>query len=114
MFFVIKKQANWGGRWRSGLKGNSGNLDLISGMKYVHLLTENKIKIRLRSDLFVMHTHEICPPLLTHPGWHLLTHAHAQGHTLIETDGIHWSGGQPFTAPVEHGGTVLCSRAPQP
>jgi len=27
------------------------------------------------------------------------THAHAQGHTLIETDAIHWSGGQPFTAP---------------
>ena len=59
-----------------------------------------------------MHTHEICPPLLTHPGWHLLTHAHA--HTVIETDAIHWSSGQPFTVPGEHGGTVPCSRAPQP
>jgi len=32
------------------------------------------------------------------------THAHAQAHTLIETDAVHWSGGQPFTAPGEHGG----------
>ena len=26
---------------------------------------------------------------------------------------IYWSGGQPITAPREHGGTVSCSRAPQ-
>ena len=25
------------------------------------------------------------------------THAHAQGHTLMETGAIHWSGGQPIT-----------------
>ena len=37
--------------------------------------------------------------------WHLLnTHAHAHGPTLMETDAIHWSGGQPITAPGEHGG----------
>jgi len=41
-------------------------------------------------------------------------HTHAQGHTLIETDAVHWSGGQPITAPGEHGGTVPCSRAPRP
>ena len=29
----------------------------------------------------------------------------------METDAIHWSGGQPITAP---GGTVPCSRAPRP
>ena len=30
-----------------------------------------------------MHTHEICPPLLSHPGWHLLTHTHRDRcHTL--------------------------------
>ena len=40
-------------------------------------------------------------------------HAHAQGHTLIETDRIHWSGEQPITAPGEHGGTVPCSRGPR-
>jgi len=28
-----------------------------------------------------MHTHEICPPLLTHPGWHLLTHTCTRSHT---------------------------------
>jgi len=38
-------------------------------------------------------------------------HAHAQGHTLIETDAIHYSDGQPITAPGEHGGTVPCSMA---
>jgi len=27
---------------------------------------------------------------------------------------IYWSGGQPITAPMEHGGTVPFSRAPQP
>ena len=27
-----------------------------------------------------MHTHEICPPLLTHPGWHLLTHTCTHTH----------------------------------
>ena len=43
------------------------------------------------------------------------THAHAQGHTLMETDAVHWSGGQSFRAPGEHGwGMVPCSRAPQP
>ena len=36
--------------------------------------TQNALQLRLRSDLFVMHTHKICPPLLTHPGRHLLTH----------------------------------------
>ena len=62
-----------------------------------------------------MWIHKITPPHLTHPGWHLLnTHAHAQGHTLMETDAIHWSGGQPFTAPGEHRSTVPCSRAPWP
>ena len=48
-------------------------------------------------------------PHLTHPGWHLLnthTHAHAQGHTLMETDAIH-SGGQPITAPREHEGKPI-------
>ena len=30
---------------------------------------------------------------------------HAQGRTLIETDAIHWSGGQRFTVPEEHGST---------
>ena len=28
-------------------------------------------------------------------------HTHAQGHTLMETDAIHWSGGQPITASGE-------------
>ena len=56
------------------------------------------IKIKIR--FIVIHTHEICPPLLTHPGWH----THAQGHTHIETDAIHWTGGQLFTASGEHGG----------
>ena len=41
------------------------------------------------------------------------THAHAQDHTLMETDAIHWSCGQPITAPREHG-AVPWSRAPQP
>ena len=26
------------------------------------------------------------------------THAHAQGHTLKETDAVHWSSGQPIAA----------------
>jgi len=26
-------------------------------------------------------------------------HSHVQGHTLMETDAIHWSGGHPITAP---------------
>jgi len=62
-----------------------------------------------------MHTYEICPPLLTHPGWYLLTHTCTctGSHTNRESS-IHCSGGQPFTAPGEHGGTVSCSRAPQP
>ena len=34
--------------------------------------------------------------------------------TLMETDAIHWSGGQPITAPGETGGAVSCSRAPRP
>jgi len=34
--------------------------------------------------------------------------------THSETAAIHWSGGQPITAPGEHGGTVPCSRAPRP
>ena len=54
--------------------------------------------LKLRSDLFVMHTHEICPPLLTLPGWHLLTHtctctgSHTRGdrcHTLERWAAIH-------------------------
>ena len=73
--------------------------------------------LRLRLDFIVMYTlyeiHKVSPPLLTHPGWHLLN-THAQGHTLMETDAIHWGGKQPFTAPREHGGTVSCSRAPRP
>ena len=35
---------------------------------------QNRRVKRLRSDLFVMHTHGTCPPLSAHPGWHLLTH----------------------------------------
>ena len=42
------------------------------------------------------------PPLLTHPGWHLLN-THAQYHTLMETDAVHWSGGQPFTGSLAQG-----------
>ena len=76
----------------------------------------------LRSDLLscrYREIHEISPPHLTHPGWHLLNthahaHAHAQGHTLFKTDAIHWSGGQPIIAPREHGGAAPCSRAPRP
>ena len=40
-------------------------------------LFEFKIKIRF----IVMHTHEICPRLLTRPGWHLLTHTCTGSHT---------------------------------
>ena len=41
-----------------------------------------------------MHTYEICPPLLTHPGWHLLTctgsHTHGDRcHTLERWAAIH-------------------------
>jgi len=53
--------------------------------------------IEIRFVCHVQEIHEICPPLSTHPGWQLLN-THAQGHTLRETDAIHWSGGQPFTA----------------
>jgi len=56
--------------------------------------------IKIKLICHVQEIHEICPPLLTYPGWH--TH----GHTLIETDAIHWSGGQPITAPREHGGLL--------
>ena len=38
---------------------------------------QHKIKIRF----IVMHTYEICPPLLTHPGRHLLTHTCTGSHT---------------------------------
>ena len=31
--------------------------------------------------LAYMHAHNICPPLLTHPGWHLLTHTCTGSHT---------------------------------
>ena len=41
-------------------------------------------------------------------------HTHIQGHTLMETDAIHYSGGKPFTVPGEHGGMVPCLRAPRP
>jgi len=48
-------------------------------------------------------------------------HTHAQGHTLVGIyTHLHWSGGQPFTAPGEHEGAVPCSlftcvfRWPQP
>jgi len=60
----------------------------------------------LRSDFFVMFTlyetrnfsAAFNPSRLAH-----VEHTHAQGHTLMETHAIHWSGGQPFTAPGEHG-----------
>ena len=36
-------------------------------------------------------------------------------HTNVwKTNLIYWSGGQPITAPREHGGTVPFPRAPQP
>ena len=60
--------------------------------------------IKIKLICHVQEIHEICPPLLTYPGWH--TH----GHTLIETDAIHWSGGQPITAPREHGIRCLAQR----
>jgi len=75
----------------------------------------SKVKITLLS----CHTksHKISPPHLTHPGWHMLTHTCTCTCTGSHTHGdrchLHWSGGQPITAPGEHGGTVPCSMAPQ-
>ena len=71
-----------------------------------------------RSDLLsckYREIHKISPPHLTHPGWHLLsTHMHRVTHQLRQMPLIDdRSGGQPFTAPGEHEGTVPCSRAPQ-
>jgi len=38
------------------------------------------------------------------------THMHMHTVTLMETDAIHWSGGQPITAPREHGIRCLAQR----
>ena len=36
------------------------------------------------------------------------THVRAQGHTLMETDAVRWSGGQPITGHLGRGKEVDC------
>ena len=64
----------------------------------------NMNRLRLRSDChaYTQNLSDAFNPSRLAP----VEHTHAQGHTLMETDAIHWNSGQPFTAPREHGGTV--------
>ena len=64
------------------------------------LLKPVMIKIKIR--FIVMHTSAFNPSRLAPVD----SHMHRVTHS--ETDAIHWSGGQPFTAAREHGGTVPC------
>ena len=48
---------------------------------WLHILI--LIKVKIRFIVMYREIHGICPPLLTHPGWHLLN-IHAHGHTLRE------------------------------
>jgi len=63
-------------------------------------------------------SHEVTPPHLTHPGWHLLnTHMHrvTLSWRQMQYTGVVGSQSQPITVPItEHGGTAPCSRGPRP
>jgi len=69
---------------RSHLQLDAANIPVTGGWKLkTKLIFQSMITLKSENQFFMTYSipHEICPPLLTHPGWHLLTHMHRVAHS---------------------------------
>ena len=103
--------------------GKVKNLDVVHGQELLQSLKQNKSSKNLSKKItqiynefgkikitFIVVSHKVTRNYSSAFNLSRLApveDTHAQGHTLMETDAIHWSGGQPITVPGEHGDTVL-------